>query len=223
MFADDDVTVDELQKMIEEARQELKLVSADGCLVEENKLKKSTQEKKQVVKQPENYENSTAKIAALRIDDRLIHGQVAMTWTKQLKVQGIVVANDEAANDPTQKMALKMAVPAGIKVLIKPVQEAIRMLNHPKAEKMRILVLTRTVKDAVTVRENVGFLNLGNTGRFDGIEASKKQSLSPTIMLTKEEIQSLKKLVELDDKVCMQQVPNDEQKLVKDVLGKLDE
>ena len=193
MFADDDVTVNELQKMIEEARQELKLVSADGCLVEENKLKKSTQEKKQVVKQPENYENSTAKIAALRIDDRLIHGQVAMTWTKQLN---------------------------------KPVQEAIRMLNHPKAEKMRILVLTRTVKDAVTVRENVGeigFLNLGNTGRFDGIEASKKQSLSPTIMLTKEEIQSLKKLVELDDKVCMQQVPNDEQKLVKDVLGKLDE
>lgn len=66
-------------------------------------------------------------------------------------------------------------------------------------------------------------MNLGNTGRFDGIEASKKQSLSPTIMLTKEEIQSLKKLVELDDKVCMQQVPNDEQKLVKDVLGKLDE
>ena len=66
-------------------------------------------------------------------------------------------------------------------------------------------------------------MNLGNTGRFDGIEASKKQSLSPTIMLTKEEIQSLKKLVELDDKVCMQQVPNDEQKLVKDVLGKLDD
>ena len=47
----------------------------------------------------------TAKITALRVDDRLIHGQVAMTWTKQLAVQGIVVANDEAANDNTQKMA----------------------------------------------------------------------------------------------------------------------
>ena len=57
MFADDDVTVDELQKMIEEARQELKLVSADGCLVEENKLKKSTQEKKQVEQQPEQTTN----------------------------------------------------------------------------------------------------------------------------------------------------------------------
>ena len=61
------------------------------------------------------------KINLVRIDDRLIHGQVAMTWTKQLRVQGIVVANDDAANDNTQKMALKMAVPAGIKVLIKPV------------------------------------------------------------------------------------------------------
>ena len=63
-------------------------------------------------------------------------------------------------------------------MLIKPVQEAIRMLNHPKAEKMRILVLTRTVKDAVTVRENVGeigFLNLGNTGRFDGMRHRKSR------------------------------------------------
>ncbi len=37
---------------------------------------------------PQSYDNSTAKITALRVDDRLIHGQVAMTWTKQLAVQG---------------------------------------------------------------------------------------------------------------------------------------
>ena len=79
---------------------------------------------------PQSYDNSTAKITALRVDDRLIHGQVAMTWTKQLAVQGIVVANDEAANDNTQKMALKMAVPGGIKSLIKPVDEAIRILKQ---------------------------------------------------------------------------------------------
>ena len=147
-----------------------------------------------------------------------------MTWTKQLAVQGIVVANDEAANDNTQKMALKMAVPGGIKSLIKPVDEAIRILNNPKASKMRILVLTRTVKDALKVRQSVGeigFLNVGNTGRFDGIDVSEKLVLTPTIMLTKEEQQALKDLVALDLKTCMQQVPNDEQKLVKDVLDKL--
>ena len=164
-------------------------------------------------------------VGLARVDDRLIHGQVAMTWTKQLAVQGIVVANDEAANDNTQKMALKMAVPGGIKSLIKPVDEAIRILNNPKASKMRILVLTRTVKDALKIRKNVGeigFLNVGNTGRFDGIDVSEKLVLTPTIMLTKAEQQALKELVALDPKACMQQVPNDEQKLVKDVLDKLD-
>ena len=127
-----------------------------------------------------------------------------MTWTKQLAVQGIVVANDEAANDNTQKMALKMAVPGGIKSLIKPVDEAIRILNNPKQ----------------SVGE-IGFLNVGNTGRFDGIDVSEKLVLTPTIMLTKTEQQALKDLVALDPKTCMQQVPNDEQKLVKDVLDKL--
>lgn len=87
-----------------------------------------------------------------------------------------MVANDEAANDNTQKMALKMAVPGGIKSLIKPVDEAIRILNNPKASRMRILVLTRTVKDALKIRQSVGeigFLNVGNTGRFDGIDVSE--------------------------------------------------
>lgn len=89
---------------------------------------------------------------------------------------------------------------------------------------MRILVLTRTVKDALKVRKQVGeieFLNVGNVGRFDGIDVSEKQLLSPTIMLTDAEVQALRELVEVDPKTCIQQVPNDEQKLVKDIIGKL--
>ena len=223
MLADDDVTDDEIQEYIDDARNELQMV----CLEEKKTNVNEVKEEKHVektVEEAQTFENSTAKIAALRVDDRLIHGQVAMTWTKQLRVQGIVVANDDAANDNTQKMALKMAVPAGIKVLIKPLDQAIRVLNDPRASKMRILVLTRTVKDALKVRKQVGeieFLNIGNTGRFDGIDVSEKQLLSPTIMLTDSEVQALRELVEVDPKTCMQQVPNDEKKLVKDVLGKL--
>ena len=223
MMADDDVTDDEIQEYIDEARNELQMV----CLEEKKAATDEVKEEKiteKAAREVQIFENSAAKISALRVDDRLIHGQVAMTWTKQLRVQGIVVANDDAANDNTQKMALKMAVPAGIKVLIKPVDEAIRVLNDPRAAKMRILVLTRTVKDALKVRKQVGeieFLNVGNVGRFDGIDASEKQLLSPTIMLTDAEVQALRELVEIDPKTCIQQVPNDEQKLVKDIIGKL--
>ena len=239
MMADDDVTEDEIREFIDDAREELQVVDLGGekkSTVEKNAEEDTAQisegaasyAKKSAPKKapaPQSYDNSTAKITALRVDDRLIHGQVAMTWTKKLAVQGIVVANDEAANDNTQKMALKMAVPGGIKSLIKPVDEAIRILNNPKASRMRILVLTRTVKDALKIRQSVGeigFLNVGNTGRFDGIDVSEKLVLTPTIMLTKAEQQALKELVALDPKACMQQVPNDEQKLVKDILDKLD-
>lgn len=239
MMADDDVTEDEIREFIDDAREELQVVDLGGekkSTVEKNAEEDTAQisegaasyAKKSAPKKapaPQSYDNSTAKITALRVDDRLIHGQVAMTWTKQLAVQGIVVANDEAANDNTQKMALKMAVPGGIKSLIKPVDEAIRILNNPEASRMRILVLTRTVKDALKIRQSVGeigFLNVGNTGRFDGIDVSEKLVLTPTIMLTKAEQQALKELVALDPKACMQQVPNDEQKLVKDILDKLD-
>lgn len=227
MMADDDVTEEEIQEFIDDAREELQVVDLGGekkSPAKENAAPAAEKSAPKKAPAPQSYDNSTAKITALRVDDRLIHGQVAMTWTKQLAVQGIVVANDEAANDNTQKMALKMAVPGGIKSLIKPVDEAIRILNNPKASRMRILVLTRTVKDALKIRQSVGeigFLNVGNTGRFDGIDVSEKLVLTPTIMLTKAEQQALKDLVVLDPKTCMQQVPNDEQKLVKDVLDKL--
>lgn len=228
MLAEDDVSEEEIEGYIADAREELQLISVGekktGTKSKETEAPAEKANADVPQRQDVSYENSKAKIAALRVDDRLIHGQVAMTWTKQLKVNGIVVANDDAASDNTQKMALKMAVPSGIKVLIKPVKEAIRILNDPRAQRMRILVLTRNVRDALAVRKQVGeieFMNIGNTGRFDGIDVSEKKLLSPTIMLTEEEIRNLKALVALDPKTCMQQVPNDERRLVKDVINTL--
>lgn len=47
-----------------------------------------------------------------RIDDRLIHGQVATMWTNQLGATRIMVVDDKAANDDIMKMSLKMATPS---------------------------------------------------------------------------------------------------------------
>ena len=52
-------------------------------------------------------------IKALRIDHRLVHGQVAFTWTHFLAATRIIVIDDKAAADEFQKMALNMAKPAG--------------------------------------------------------------------------------------------------------------
>ncbi|MFX3616137.1 MAG: PTS sugar transporter subunit IIB [Sporolactobacillus sp.] len=159
-------------------------------------------------------------IVALRVDERLIHGQIAMTWSRELKVQGIVVANDEAAANEMQKMALKMAVPSNIKVLIKPVDEAIRVLNNPKAAGMRMLVLVRTVKDALTVRKQVSGIDGVNVGNVGKSVSGNKTELSSFVMLTDDELTSLKQLVELDPATYLQVVPSAEKKLAKDILSK---
>lgn len=57
-------------------------------------------------------------IIQIRVDDRLIHGQIAVVWSKQFNTTHMVVANDKAAKNEVQQMTLKMATPNGIKVLI---------------------------------------------------------------------------------------------------------
>ena len=225
-LAGEDVTDEDIDGYVRAAREELQVISVKPVeeVVPAGENAAAGQSESTGADLSAGPAPSAAQITALRVDDRLIHGQVAMTWTKQLRVDGIVVANDDAAGDPTQKMALQMAVPAGIRVLVKPVREAIRALNYPKASQMRILVLTRTVRDALEVRRNVGeigFVNVGNVGRFDGIDISQKKVLTPPIMLTQDEIESLEELLKLSSDACMQQVPGDEQNLVRDMIGKL--
>ena len=80
-------------------------------------------------------------IKMLRIDDRLLHGQVVFMWTKQLNIKGIIVANDELVTDPIQSLAMKLAVPEHLKLLIKTIDEAAKLINDPRAAGMNILVV----------------------------------------------------------------------------------
>ena len=63
-------------------------------------------------------------IKHLRIDNRLIHGQVAVTWKNHVGAQAIIVCNDKVAEDPIQKMALPMAA-RGSKVFIFSIEDLI--------------------------------------------------------------------------------------------------
>ena len=116
-------------------------------------------------------------IVCLRVDERLIHGQVAMTWTKELKLNGLVVASDEAASNELQKMTLKMAVPEGIKCIIKSVEDVTTILDDPRSESMRLMVLVPMVKDAVTLckrYKNIEMVNIGNAGKTTSGETLKE-------------------------------------------------
>lgn len=158
-------------------------------------------------------------IKTLRVDERLIHGQIAMVWSKELNVDGIVVANDETAENKTQQMALKMAVPSGIKVIVKTVDGAINLLKDPRASQMKLLVLVRTIGDAVKLAEalptEIAYVNIGNVGK--SIQGEKK-TLTQFVMLTSDEMNSLKELVRLYPETALQNLPSDKKELAKQFI-----
>lgn len=139
-------------------------------------------------------------IVQVRVDDRLIHGQVALVWTKELNASAILVANDEASKNDVAQMTMKMAAPSGKKLLIREVSEAIDVLNDPRGQAMKIFVITNCVKDAYEVAKNVleiKEVNVANAGRFDQTDKSKIVRFNPAVALNPEEIEALKKLDEL--------------------------
>lgn len=78
-------------------------------------------------------------IIQIRVDDRLIHGQIAVVWSKYFATNHLVVANDQAAKNEVQQMTLKMATPNGVKVLIRSVDDAIKVFNNPNLRLLRCL------------------------------------------------------------------------------------
>lgn len=64
-------------------------------------------------------------IKLVRLDYRLLHGQVVFSWTGHVGAQRIIVVDDDAANDEMKKSALLLSKPAGVRVNIFTVDKAI--------------------------------------------------------------------------------------------------
>ncbi|KAA5806021.1 PTS system mannose/fructose/N-acetylgalactosamine-transporter subunit IIB [Thermoanaerobacterium thermosaccharolyticum] len=139
-------------------------------------------------------------IKMLRIDERLIHGQVAVAWSKVLKITHIVLINDNVVKNEIQKMTLKMAVPDGVKLAIKSVKEGIELLHDPRTQIMQIMVVVSNPYDALAVAQNVEgieLINVGNYGLFPSKSKKPKRDLVTCVRVDEDEISVLKKISEL--------------------------
>ncbi|MDT2814622.1 PTS system mannose/fructose/N-acetylgalactosamine-transporter subunit IIB [Vagococcus carniphilus] len=163
-------------------------------------------------------------ITQVRVDDRLIHGQVAVVWTKELNAPLLVVANDEAAKNNVMQMTLKMAVPNGMKLLIRSVEDSIELFNDPRGKDKRIFVIVNSVSDANKIAQNVQDIeavNVANAGRFDKSDPASKKMVFPSVQLNPEEISAAKELAALDHVKSYNQVlPTNPQLDLKDTISK---
>lgn len=142
-----------------------------------------------------------------RIDDRLLHGQVAVTWVGAVAPEAILIANDEAATNEMSKLALKMAKPAGVKLAIKTVDDAIALLNNPNAKKIKIFLITRTIQDTLKLVKSTDCIHRVNIGGVKNKEGGKM--IAAAVCLDDADLAALKELKTQVDNLELRMVPTE--------------
>lgn len=162
-----------------------------------------------------------AVIEMMRVDDRLIHGQVALLWTKQLGLNRIIVANDKAAASDIQKNALLLAAPAGVKVAVVPVDKAIKMVNDPRGAHFKMLLLVNNVGDLYKIVKGVEpgntKVDIANVGRVSG-DIENKHKLTETVYLNDDELAQVQEINGLAKNFVYQPLPTDSPKPFESLL-----
>ncbi|MBU5591558.1 PTS sugar transporter subunit IIB [Clostridium sp. MSJ-4] len=159
-------------------------------------------------------------IVKIRIDDRLLHGQVAYSWKSALSYDAIVIASDDAANDEIRKVALKLCCPDGVKLAIRSIKDAATLLKNPKLASMKVFVVCpnpKSVYDLLQLIEERATVNLG------GMQMEPNKILfSPAVYVNKEDIEYLDKIVESGIVLEVQEVPSKSVKEYKSLRNKVD-
>jgi PTS system mannose-specific IIB component len=140
-----------------------------------------------------------------RIDCRLIHGQVIEAWVPWARANHLVVANDEAADDPLQRSIMTMAVPHNVRVDILSVAEAAQKLARGHWPDKRSILLFANCRDAYRSTESglrFSTLNLGNLFCTPG-----KTQVTGNVSLDRDDIDFLKKIQALGVRVEVRPVP----------------
>ncbi|EME3479490.1 PTS sugar transporter subunit IIB [Enterococcus faecium] len=155
-------------------------------------------------------------IVNVRIDERLIHGQVAGIWAPSLHTQRIIVINDEAAADSLQKSSLRMAAPTSMRLSVLPVESAAKNIRSGKYGKQPLFLVFKNPTDVLRYLKAGGKLTHVNVGNMSYKEGSK--DITKSIKVLEEEIDVFESIAAMDINVTAQLVPNDP---VVDFMDKL--
>lgn len=159
-------------------------------------------------------------IKLARIDDRLVHGQVATTWTKITGVSRILVVSDEAASSDLRKFLLKQASPPGVKTNVMTVEKLIEVFNHSLLDNVKVMLLftnptdvTKLIKAGIPITK----VNIGGMKFSHG-----KKMITNFISVDELDIEAFKFLNVQGIELEIRKVPSDRKVNLIDVLKKVD-
>lgn len=154
----------------------------------------------------------------VRIDDRLIHGQVATRWTKESRVSRIIVVNDDVAKDSVRSTMLKSVAPPGVTAHVVNVEKMIRVYNNPEYGDERVMLLFTNPTDIVRLLEAgvpMQSVNIGGMAYKDG-----KKQITSAVSVDDKDIEAFKKIDLMNIELDVRKVSNDARQYMMDLLKK---
>ncbi|MBJ9225158.1 PTS mannose transporter subunit IIAB [Citrobacter braakii] len=163
--------------------------------------------------------NDYMQIGLARIDDRLIHGQVATRWTKETNVTRIIVVSDEVAADTVRKTLLTQVAPPGVTAHVVDVAKMIRVYNNPKYAGERVMLLFTNPTDVERIVEGgvkITSVNIGGMAFRQG-----KTQVNNAISVDEKDIEAFKKLNERGIELEARKVSTDQKLKMMDLIAKV--
>ncbi|QIK69840.1 PTS sugar transporter subunit IIB [Erysipelothrix sp. HDW6C] len=152
-------------------------------------------------------------ISLLRIDERLIHGQVAYAWTNAYKSQALMVITLAKKND-LERMSLELACPRDLKCFVVTVDEAIVLLN--KYENRKIFVVTdsaEVVLQLLNAEVTIPSVNVGGLYHHDD-----RQQISKTVFVDAVMKDTFRSIAEYGTALEIRATPTDKEANVLDLI-----
>ena len=157
-------------------------------------------------------------VRLVRIDDRLIHGQVATAWAKQTGIERIIVVSDTVARDELQKFLLNQAAPPGVKANVVPVDKMFEVFYNVLFINTKVMLLFTCPQDIerlVKAGIHLTSVNIGGMRFSPG-----KQMLSNVISLDDDDVRSFRYLYGKGIELEVRQVPADRKTNFMDLLNR---
>ena len=159
-------------------------------------------------------------ISAVRIDGRLIHGQVANLWTTKLGVTRIMVVDDKVAASDIEKSGLNLARTAGIDLSVLPEKVAAEHINRGGYDSQKVFIVVRrpqVLLDLVNDGVKLETINVGNMSQTD-----ETTQITNSINVVQDDVDTFKALHEKGIKITQQMVPGDQANDFMEILKKFD-
>ena len=144
-------------------------------------------------------------ILLTRIDNRLIHGQVATQWNSTLGANLILVANDDVAGNKMRQNLMNMAAPTGVATRFFSLQKTIDVI-HKASPKQHIFLVAENPSDVLTLVKGgvpIRTVNIGNMHMSEG-----KRQVATSVAVDDADVAAFKELQDLGVELEIRRVPS---------------